>query len=177
MTETQSSQIKVQIDANGIHYESSGMSDEVIPRILQFLSEAIPTYDLARRLIYVPNLAELADCVSDFAKMTNTGQLLLMRNDLTAERSILIVLFMSHLATKIGKRAVDSLSIDEIANGAGKASKTIRNTIAKMQRTGLIERTDLGGFRITQKGLMELECSLNDAVAKEKRTELENELL
>lgn len=177
MAEAQTKQIKVQIDANGIHYESCGSSEEVIPQILQFLSEAIPTYDLAHKLIYVPDLAGLADKVSDFAKMTNAGQLLLTRNDLTAERSILIVLFMSHLAAKIAKRSVNSLSIEEIAKGVSKASKTIRNTIVNMQRVGLIERTDRGSYRITQKGLMDLESSLNSSVENEgKQGGLEDRL-
>lgn len=169
MTEAQTKHIKVQIDANGIHYESSGSTEGIIPQILKFLSEVVPTYDLARKLIYIPDLAGVADRVSDFAKMTNTGQLLLTRHHLPAERSISIVLFMSHLATKITKRSVDSLNIEEIANAVGKASKTIRNTIVNMQKVGLIERTDRGSYRITQKGLMELENSLKSDVTNDTR--------
>ena len=159
----------MQVDANGIHYESSGRSEEVIHQIFQFLSEAIPTYDLASKLIYIPDLAGLADKVSDFAKITITGQPLLTRSDLTAERSILIVLFMSHLAAKIAKRSVDSLNIEEIANGANKAPKTIRNTIVNMQTVGLIERTDRASYRITQRGLMNLENCLNSDGTNMKR--------
>jgi hypothetical protein len=176
LTEAQTRQIKVQVDANGIHYESSGRSEEVIHQIFQFLSEAIPTYDLARKLIYIPDLAGLADKVSDFAKMTIAGQLLLTRSDLTAERAILIILFMSHLAAKIGKRSVDSLNIEEIANGVIKAPKTIRNTIVNMQTVGLIDRTDRGSYRITQRGLMNLESCLNSNVANEKQPGLEDRL-
>ena len=160
MAEVQTKQVKVQIDANGMHYESSGTAEEVMPQILQFLSEAVPTYDLARRLTYIPDLAGLADRISGIARMTNTNQLLLTRNDLPAERSVSVVLFMAHLAAKISRRPADSLNIEEIATSVGKASKTIRNTIVHLQKKGLIERTDRGSYRITQKGLMELENSL-----------------
>lgn len=152
--------MKVQIDIDGLHFESSGTAEELVPQILQFVSHTMPTYDLARKLMYVPDLAGLADRVSEFAKMTNNNQLLLTRNELPAERSISVVLFMAHLTAKFGKRASDSLNIEEIATAVNKASKTIRNAIIKMQKVGLIERSDRGNYRITQKGLMELENSL-----------------
>jgi predicted transcriptional regulator len=159
-SETQTKQVKVQIDIDGIHFESSGTAEELVPQILQFVSRTIPTYDLARKLMYVPDLAGLADRVSEFAKMTNNNQLLLTRNELPAERSISVVLFMAHLTAKFGKRASESLNTEEIATAVNKAPKTIRNTIIKMQKVGLIERSDRGNYRITQKGLMELENAL-----------------
>ena len=159
-SEIQTKQVKVQIDIDGIHFESSGTAEELIPQILQFVSHTIPTYDLARKLMYVPDLAGLADRVSEFAKMTNSSQLLLTQNELPAERSVSIVLFMAHLAAKFAKRPSNSLNIEEIATAVSKAPKTIRNTIVNMQKTGLIERTDRGNYRITQKGLMDLEDSL-----------------
>jgi predicted transcriptional regulator len=159
-SEIQTKQVKAQIDIDGLHFESSGTAEELIPQILQFVSHTIPTYDLARKLMYVPDLAGLADRVSEFAKMTNSSQLLLTQNELPAERSISIVLFMAHLAAKFAKRPSDSLNIEEIATAVSKAPKTIRNTIVRMQKIGLIERTDRGNYRITQKGLMGLEDSL-----------------
>ena len=159
-SEIQTKQVKVQIDIDGMHFESSGSAEELIPQILQFVSHTISTYDLARKLTYMPDLAGLADKVSEFAKITNNNQLLLTRNGLPADRSISIVLFMAHLAAKFAKRPADSLNIEEIATAVSKAPKTIRNTIVNMQKAGLIERTNRGNYRITQKGLMELENSL-----------------
>lgn len=160
MTQTETLQVKVQIEVNGMRYEASGSAQEIIPQILQFLSQAVPAYDLARKLVFVPDLAGLADKISEYAKMTNTGQLLLTRNDLPADKSILIVLFMAHLAGKMGKRDADSLSIEEIATGVGKAPKTIRNVIVELQKSGVIDRADRGRYRVTSKGLMELQNSV-----------------
>ena len=159
MTQAETMQVKVQIEVNGMRYEGNGSVQEIVPQILQFLSQAVPAYDLARKLVYVPDLASLADKISEFAKMTNTGQLLLAKRDLPAERAIAIVLFMAHLASKMGKRDADSLSIEEIATGVGKAPKTIRNVIVELQKGGLIDRVERGKYRITSKGLMELENS------------------
>lgn len=160
MTESETEQIKVLIDANGLRYEASGTAEEMIPQILQFLSQAVPTYNLARKLLYITDLAGLTDKISDYAKMTNTGQLLLTRNDLAADKSILVILFMAQLARKTAKRAVESLNIEEISNGVGKASKTTRNVIVELQKSGFIERADRGSYKITAKGLMQLEATM-----------------
>ncbi len=164
MTEAETAQVKVQIAVNGMRYEASGSAPEVIPQIFQFLSKAVPTYDLARRLIYVPDLAILADRISEFAKMTNTGQLLLTGNYLSADKAVLTVLFMAHLAGKMGKREADSLSIEEIATAVGKSPKTIRNVIVDLQKSALIDRVNRGSYRITQKGLLQLESSLTNEI-------------
>lgn len=163
-SEIQTKHVKVQIDIDGIHFESSGSAEELVPQILQFISHTIPTYDLARKLIYLPDLAGLADKVSEFAKMTNNNQLLLTKNGLPADKSISIVLFMAHLASKFVRRPTDSLNTEEIATAVSKAPKTIRNNIVNMQKAGLIERTDRGNYRITQKGLMQLENSFKPTV-------------
>jgi predicted transcriptional regulator len=68
---------------------------------------------------------------------------------------------MAQLAGKMGKREVDSLSIEEIATGVGKAPKTIRNVIVELQKSNVIERTDRGKYRVTSKGLMELQNSIS----------------
>lgn len=166
MTQAEIMQVKVEIEVNGMHYEGHGSVQEIVPQIMQFLSQAIPAYDLARKLVYVPDLAGLADKISEFAKMTNTGQLLLTRSDLPAEKAISILLFMAHLAGKMGKREGDSLSIEEIATGVGKATKTIRNLVVELQKLQVLERSDRGNYRITQKGLMDLENSLPSISAK-----------
>ena len=157
MTQAETTQVKVLIEANGLRYEASGSAEEIIPQILQFLSQSVPAFDLARKLVFVSDLAGLADKISEFAKMTNAGQLLLTRSDIPADRAVLIVLFMAHLAGKMGRRESESLNIEEIANGVGKAPKTIRNVIVELQKSGLIERSDRGSYKITAKGLMQLE--------------------
>jgi len=161
-TETQTVQVNIKIDVGEMHYEGAGSVEEIVPQVMQFLIQAVPGYDLARKLIYIPDLANLADKVSEFARMTSTGQLLLTRINLPAEKAIAVLLFMAQLANKMGKRPSDSLSIEEISTGVGRAPKTIRNVLVQIQKSGVIERADRGKYRITSKGLMELERSLTE---------------
>jgi predicted Rossmann fold nucleotide-binding protein DprA/Smf involved in DNA uptake len=148
------------MEVNGMSCECSGTVQDVVPQILQFLTQAVPAYDLAKKLVYAPDLACLADQIAEFAKMTSTGQLLLTNGGLSAERAVIVILFMAQLAGKMGRRAADALSIDEIAAGVGRSPKTIRNVLVQLQRAGLIDRADRGRYRITSRGLMELEHSM-----------------
>jgi hypothetical protein len=161
MTQTQTLQVKIRIDVDDMHYEGSGSVEEIIPQVMQFLIQAIPGYEIAKKLVYVPDLAGLADKVSEFARMTATGQLLLTRINLPAEKAIMVLLFMAQLASKMGKREADALTIEEIATGVGRAPKTIRNVLVQLQRLSMIDRAERGRYRITAKGLLELERSLS----------------
>jgi len=162
MTETQTLQARIQIDVGEMHFESAGSVDEIVPQVMEFLIHAVPSYEIARKLIYFPDLAGLADKVSEFARMTTTGQLLLTSINLPAEKAITVLLFMAQLANRMGKRQSDSLSIEEISTGVGRAPKTIRNVLVQIQRLGLIDRADRGRYRITPKGLLQLERSLTE---------------
>jgi predicted transcriptional regulator len=161
MTQAETLQVRIQIDIGDMHYQGDGLAEEIVSQVMQFLAQSVPAYDIARKLIYIPDLAGLADRVSEFARMTSTGQLLLTRINLPAEKAIIVLLFMAQLAGKMGKRD-DSLSIEEISTGVGRAPKTIRNVLVQLQRLGLIDRADRGKYRITPKGLMQLEQSLTE---------------
>ena len=162
MTQAQTLQVKIQIDVADMHYEGNGPVEEIVPQVMQFLIQTVPAYDIARKLIYIPDLAGLADKVSEFARMTSTGQLLLTRINLPADKGITVLLFMAQLAGKMGKREADSLTIEEISVGVGRAPKTIRNVLVQLQKLSLIDRADRGRYRITTKGLMELERFLTE---------------
>jgi len=140
-----------------MNFESSGPVENILPQLIRFLSQVIPTYDLAKKLLYVPDLAGLVDRLSEYAKISSDGRFLLTRLELPADRAIGIILFMAHLTEKIGKPQESSIGIDQLVEAIGKAPKTIRNSLVSLQKTGMIARTERGNYRITQKGLMELE--------------------
>ena len=129
--------------------------------MLAFLSRAIPGYDAASRLLYVPEYGTLLDSLSKILKIALDGQVLLLQENLPAEKSITAVLLGAHVANKLKKRPSDELFAEEIGRSVGKALKTVRNTIAELQKQGLIERAARGTYRITTAGIMKTEQELN----------------
>lgn len=128
--------------------------------MLAFISRAVPGYDAASKLLYVPEYANLFDSISKMLKIAPDGQVLLLRENLPAEKAITTVLLGAHVANKFQKRPSDELYAEEIARSVSKALKTVRNTIAELQKQGLIERAARGTYRITTAGIMKMEQEL-----------------
>ena len=64
----------------------------------------------------------------------------------------MVLLFMAQLAGKMGKRTSDSMSIEEISTGIGRAPKTIRNVLVQLQRSNQIDRAIEVGIESPPKG-------------------------
>jgi flavin-binding protein dodecin len=128
--------------------------------VLAFLSRAIPGYDAASKLLYVPQYGNLLDSLSRTLKIAPDGQVLLSQEDLPAEKAITTVLLGAHVANKFQKRPSEELYAEEIARSVSKALKTVRNTIAELQKQGIIERAARGTYRITTSGIMKMEQEL-----------------
>jgi hypothetical protein len=139
---------------------AKGTVDVVLQEMLAFLSRAVPGYDAASKLLYVPEYGTLLDSLSKILKIALDGQVLLLQENLPAEKSITAVLLGAHVANKLQKRSSDELYAEEIARSVGKALKTVRNTIAELQKQSLIERAARGTYRITTAGIMKMEQEL-----------------
>ena len=124
------------------------------------MSRVIPTYHAASRLLYAPEYERMIDSLSEVLKITPDGEVLLLREDLPAEKSITAVLLAARISNKFEKRPSDELFAEEIARSVGKALKTVRNTIAELQKQGLVERATRGTYRITAAGIMKMDQEL-----------------
>jgi flavin-binding protein dodecin len=102
----------------------------------------------------------MIDPLSEILKVAPDGQILLLRTDLPAEKAITTVLLAAHISNKLEKRPSDELFAEEIARSVGKALKTVRNTIAELQKQGIIERGARGTYRVTTAGVMKMEQEL-----------------
>jgi flavin-binding protein dodecin len=144
-----------------LKHTAKGTVDEVLREVVAFLSRAVPGYDAASKLLYVPQYGDLFDSLSRTLKVAPDGQVLLLQEDLPAEKAVTTVLLGAHLANKFQKRSSEELYAEEIARSVSKALKTVRNTIAELQKQGLIERATRGTYRITTAGIMKMEQELH----------------
>ncbi len=145
--------MRVQIEIGEIRHTAEGDPDQVIKELLGFVAKAIPGYDALSKFVYSPDYDELLRDISPLVNITNDGQPILLRAGLPADQAILLSLLAAHVAAKLGKRASEEAFAEEIAQSIGKAVKTIRNTIAELQKSGLVERATRGAYKITGPGI------------------------
>lgn len=153
------SNLKVIIELGDLRHVVEGTPDSVIEEVIRFISRVAPQYDIGARILFVPDYARLLDDLSQVVKVTQSGEILLEQANVPADRAVLFVLAGAHVAKRFGKRESDELTAEEVARAVGKAVKTIRNTIAGLQKTGFVERAARGAYRISTPGLKQVQTS------------------
>lgn len=152
--------LTVELQLGELKHTATGTAEEVLKEVIAFMSRVIPNYDAASKLLYTPEYGRMIDSLSKILRIAPDGQVLLLRDDLPAEKAITAVLLGAHVSNKFQKRPSDELYAEEIARSVGKALKTVRNTIAELQKQGLIERAARGTYRIATAGIMKMEQEL-----------------
>jgi hypothetical protein len=152
-----SNQIKVQVELNGLRHVVEGDSDQVIREVIQFISRVCPPFDIASRLVWSPDYAKMLETISDLAKISTSGEIVVTEAVPSSDQAIGLVLLCAQVAHKFGKRMNDEMSVEEISSAAGKAVKTVRNTLVEMVKAGLVERTGRGTYRISTNGVIQVQ--------------------
>lgn len=152
--------LTVELQLGELKHTARGSPDQVLQEVVSFLSRVIPAYDAASKLLYIPEYTAIIDSLSKVLRITPDGQVFLLQEDLPAEKAITAVLLGAHVSNKFQKRPSDELYAEEIARSVGKALKTVRNTMAELQKQGVIERAARGTYRIATAGIMKMEQEL-----------------
>lgn len=152
--------LTVELQYGEIKHTARGSPEAVLQELMLFISQVIPTYDAASKLTYLPNYERMIGALSGVVKIATDGQVLLLREDLPADKAITAILLGALISSKFQKRSSEELYAEEIARSVRKALKTVRNTIAELQKQGLVERAARGTYRIATAGVMKMEQEL-----------------
>ncbi len=145
--------VKVQIEWGDIKHTAEGDLDTVVREIMQFAAKVLPNYSLASKLTFSPDYSAMVDDLSELVKLTPEGEVVLWKPGMSAENTIALVLLAVRVANAVGTRPSPEMSPDTISRAIGKAVKTVRNTLAMMVKTGVVERTSEGNYRLTIQGI------------------------
>src|SRR5437879_1656138 len=89
-------------------------------------------------------------------RLTTMGTRVVIKNlmpQMSAENSIAMVLLAARVAHAVGTRPNVEMDPEAISRSIGKAVKTVRNTLAMMTKTGLIDRTSDGSYKLSMQGI------------------------
>jgi hypothetical protein len=145
--------VKVQIEWGDMKHTVEGDLESVMREVIQFAAKVLPNYTLASKLTFAPDYTMMVDDLSEIVKLTPEGEVVLLRQDMSAENSISLVLLAVKVASAVGTRSNAEMSPDLISRATGKAVKTVRNTLALLAKTGIVERTSTGDYKLTIQGI------------------------
>ncbi|MEM2902281.1 MAG: hypothetical protein QXO32_06085 [Candidatus Bathyarchaeia archaeon] len=149
--------IKLTVEAKGLTQTFEGPVEDAVKFILNFLAKAYPAFHYASKLLYTPDLSALIETLTGYIKITEDGGFIFLRQPDSTDQLIGAMLLASHIAGKMGLREKETLTMDEIIQHSDKAPKTIRNTLAYMVKTNLVERVSKGEYKATVKGVKWME--------------------
>ncbi len=145
--------IKVTIEWGDIKHVAEGELETVVREVVQFAAKVLPNYTLASKLTFSPDYSSMVDDLSQTVKLTPDGEVVLINTEMSAENSILTVLLAARVANAVGTRARVDMEAEAISKAIGKAVKTVRNTLAMISKTGVVERTSDGSYKLTIQGI------------------------
>lgn len=148
--------LKIHVEFGELREDFEGSPDEVVRAFLTSLSKVYPTLKLAEKLVFQPDLSQLADDLTGLVEFAPEG-LLVLAGEAPAEETIIVSLVGSYVGYRLGKIESDTDSANGLAKTTGKALKTISNQLAWMIDDGLVERVDRGRYRITSLGIKRFE--------------------
>ena len=145
--------VKVQIEWGDMKHTVEGDLESVVREVMQFAAKVLPNYILASKLTFAPDYSSMVDDLSETVKLTPEGEVILLKPEMSAENSIAMVLLASRVAHAVGTRQTVDMSPDQISRAIGKTVKTVRNTLAMLSKTSVVERTSDGNYKLTMQGI------------------------
>jgi len=145
--------IKVQIEWGDLKHTVEGDLETVVREVMQFAASVLPNYSLASKLTFSPDYSSMVDDLSETVKLTPEGEAVMLKPEMSAENSIALVLLATRVANAVGIRPSVDMSPETISRAIGKAVKTVRNTLALLAKTGIVDRTGEGNYKLTMQGI------------------------
>ncbi|KPV65579.1 MAG: hypothetical protein AOA65_0010 [Candidatus Bathyarchaeota archaeon BA1] len=160
--------LRVHLECGDARVDFEGDADEVFKAFTEFLNKIYPSFEVARKLIFIPDIIGLSEEIAGLIEIAPEGPMLVLGRELPADETICLALLGSDIGNRLGKLSKASLSLDELAKVTGKAHKTIMNQLPWMIDEGLIERVGKGEYRITSLGIKRAQNVIKDYKASRK---------
>ncbi len=153
-------QLKVHIEFGEAKVDFEGDVNQVFEAIVRFLINVYPSLEVLNKLLYSPNLTDLAEKIAGTVEITDEGPILVSEAELSTRDAACIAMLGSYIGNKIGKLSKETLSPAELAKITGKARKTISNEVPRLIADGFVEKTQEGEYKLTLFGVRKTENML-----------------
>jgi biotin operon repressor len=145
----------------GVEQTFTGKADDVWVSVNRFFSELIPAFDIARKVVLTVDLAELIEEAKGVIAIAPEGpEVLVPKEKLTDSEALQFYLLGAFIAFRLGKRASDAMSKDELQAKLGKTPKITSTRLSELVKEGSVVRTDEGGYRLATVAVKRLQGEL-----------------
>jgi hypothetical protein len=146
--------LRVHIEFGQEKLDFEGTPDEVFKAFTDFVNKMYPAFEVARQLVFMPDIRKLAESLVGVVEIGMEGPILISGRELSTDETILFALLGSYIGNRLAKLQKSSLSSNELSKTTGKAYKTIMNQLPKMLDDGSVEKIDKE-YKISDFGIIQ----------------------
>ena len=124
----------------------------------KFFNELLPSFDVVNKLLLSVDLQALAkDCEGLMAFSEESVNLLVSKNKLTDNDTLLLWLLAGYLGHRLGTIGSDAFSKEELQAKLGKSSKITSTRLGELVKSDMVAKTADEKFRITTFGVAQMQ--------------------
>ncbi len=154
----ESERIAVHVKYRAIEKMFTGSVDDVWVSVNRFFSEMIPTFNLANKMTLTVDLKNLIQDFKDLVAIAPEGpQLVIQRQKLTDNETLLLNLLAAFMGHKLGKLDRDWLTREELQVKLGKSMKITGTRLGELIREEVASKIEERNYKITTRGIMRLQ--------------------
>lgn len=151
-------EITVQVKYKGVEETFSGSVDEVWVSVNRFFSEFIPAFKVSKKLVLTVDLQKLVnDCENIIAFAEEGVYLLVSRNKLTDNETLMLWLLAFYVGFRLGLVGSDLVSREELQPRLGKSAKITSTRLGELVKNDWVAKTDDGRYKITTFGVVQMQ--------------------
>ena len=159
--------VTVHVKYGQIEQTFTGKADAVWVSVNRFFSDLIPEFTIARKMTLTVDLAELIEDAKGAIAIAPEGpEVLVPKEKLTDSEALQFYLLATYLAFRLGKRATDAMTKEELQAKLGKSSKITSTRLSELVKEGGVVKTEKGGYRLATVTVKRLQSELK-AIQKE----------
>ena len=148
--------IQVHIKFKELEQQFSAEPQEAWVLMNKFFKDFIPSFEIAQKLWLNIDVHQLAKDMDDIAVFFNNGaSLLVSKNKLTDNETLLLWLTTYYLGHKLGIVVSDALSKDELQIKLAKSGKITGTRLGELAKKDLVQKTSDEKFHITTMGVVQ----------------------
>ena len=150
--------ITVHLKYKNLEKNFSAPPEETWLLLSKFFNEFLPSFEVAKNLLLSVDLQQLAKDVEGLIALSREGENLLVSKDkLTDNETLLLLLLAGYLGNKLGMRTKGSVSKEMLQAKLGKSSKITSTRLGELVKSDMVSKISDDKYTITTFGVYQMQ--------------------